>query len=766
VEKAESNHQEMQTRIPQHELPPAVQRILGTVRRRIRAYVWLEGMALLVVVAGVAFWLGLAIDWYFEPSPALRQLGWIAFGLAGLYVAYRYLVRRVAIPISDASAAALLERRFPALSEHVLTAVDVASSPQRAALYHPDFVHQTQQSAAHAVAAVDASQVFNRRPLVRAIGIAAALVLSIGVFAVVSREAFTFWLDRLALSDEPWPRRVQLEVVGFPIDSAGQRTHKLAQEDDFELIVHAAAQNHEVPDEVEIRFKLADGRRGRDTMIRVGEARSSGDDFQLFRYQFKRIATDMEFDVVGGDDRVRDLRLEVVDRPELFAIELDCTYPAYLERAPRRMPVTGGMRIPEGTQIAIHAVSTKPLIAAQIHRANDKHADKLDFSKQPIHKLRWEYGKLADDDVLLINVSDNDGVTTREPYRISLAAVEDEVPQVAVRLAGIGSAVTPDAILPLAGKITDDYGLDRAWFEYQVGDGPIAQRGLSVPLAGEPLLSKLEAFDFRAIDASTGERAVLLTPGQRFSLTLKAADRFDLTEQPRAGASQQFVLDVVSPSNLIALLERRELALRQRYEAIYEKLTDTRDLLSRVNFDEGEEESAVPSSGDITADDANTAAAAQRGLARRRLRVAGSLQNVVQAGEEVAGVAEGFDDLCDQLTNNRIDNPDLISRLREQIAQPLHRIAEERMPQLTGQLKLVEQNIADASIGAPELAKSLALADDILVEMRQVLNRMLELETYNEVVALLRDIITDQDEISQRTKERQRERLRGLFEDE
>ena len=62
-------------------------------------------------------------------------------------------------------------------------------------------------------------------------------------------------------------------------------------------------------------------------MIRVGDAAPGRDEFQLFRYEFKRVAGDMEFDVVGGDDRVRDLQLQVVDRPELFAIELECVYP-------------------------------------------------------------------------------------------------------------------------------------------------------------------------------------------------------------------------------------------------------------------------------------------------------------------------------------------------------------------------------------------------------------------------------------------------------
>ena len=91
--------------------------------------------------------------------------------------------------------------------------------------------------------------------------------------------------------------------------------------------------------------------------------------------------------------------------------------------------------------------------------------------------------------------------------------------------------------------------------------------------------------------------------------------------------------------------------------------------------------------------------ASQRDLARRRLRMAGALQNIVQSGEEILGVAEAFDDLHDQLVNNRIDNQDLKSRLREQIAEPLHQIGNQRMPQLATQVKLVEEHVEDAKAG-------------------------------------------------------------------
>ena len=211
--------------------------------------------------------------------------------------------------------------------------------------------------------------------------VAAAIVLaiSIGVFAILSRDVFGFWLERIALSEQPWPRRVQLGSRWLPARCRGQRTHKLAQDDDFELLVHASTDGYQVPDEVEIRFRLADGRRGRDTLIRVGDAAASRDDFQLFRYEFKHVTGDMEFDVVGGDDRVRDLHLQVVDRPELHAIELECVYPEYLGREPRRLPVTGGMRIPEGTRLVLHAIVDQAAHRRPHSAAKDKQDTSLEL---------------------------------------------------------------------------------------------------------------------------------------------------------------------------------------------------------------------------------------------------------------------------------------------------------------------------------------------------------------------------------------------------
>ena len=249
--------------------------------------------------------------------------------------------------------------------------------------------------------------------------------------------------------------------------------------------------------------------------------------------------------------------------PSLYAIELECVYPEYLDREPRRLPVTGGMRIPEGTQLVLHANSTKPLTAAHVHAAKDKRRHVARYadngrSKNSITTTARSPPTMS----CSSSVTDTDGVATREPYRISLSAVRDEVPQVAVRLSGISTAITPDAMLPV--RRQNHRRLRPRSRLVRIPDRcrPCRRR---VRSHNSRTASRLSTNSIRStpapIDPTTGKRALELKPKQRLTLSLKAADRYNLARsEPRAGSSQQFVLDVVTPADLLALLERRELA--------------------------------------------------------------------------------------------------------------------------------------------------------------------------------------------------------------
>ena len=127
------------------------------------------------------------------------------------------------------------------------------------------------------------------------------------------------------------------------------------------------------------------------------------------------------------------------------------------------------------------------------------------------------------------------------------------------------------------------------------------------------------------------------------------------------------------------------------------------------------------------------------------------------------GVAEGFDEIQQELINNRIDTVELLDRLRDRVAEPLKRIGNASMPALSARLEALQQAVADSDQGPIELARSIEQADALLLEMRDVLDKMLELESYNEVLDLLRGIIQDQQELNQKTKDKQRSGLRDLL---
>ena len=76
------------------QLDRSIRTLLAALRRRIRCYVWAQGLAGLVAVLGVVFWISLAVDWFFEPSIFVRKILLVAavFTLGG--IAYRILGRR------------------------------------------------------------------------------------------------------------------------------------------------------------------------------------------------------------------------------------------------------------------------------------------------------------------------------------------------------------------------------------------------------------------------------------------------------------------------------------------------------------------------------------------------------------------------------------------------------------------------------------------------------------------------------------------------
>ncbi len=745
------------------ELAPQIRRVLAQLRARIRRYVWIEGLAAAVVWLGLAFWGTLLLDWFFEPPAAVRLIALVTAGFVFLAILVLRIVRRLVVPLADASMATVLERHFQHLDDALLTAVVLAGREADPSRCNPEMLDRTCREAAGRIGGLRLREVFNPAPLRRQVVSALAVSASVLLFAVFQPAVFGIWAQRsLALSPELWPRYARLVVDGF--DEQGRV--KVARGSEFDLVAKADTSWPDVPQVVEVRYRAEGGRRQRESMSRQGNAVPGRDAFQEYTHRFESVLASVDLDVFGGDASVRGLRIEVVDSPTINEMHLTVQLPAYTGRPDRTLPVSGVMQVPRGAGLVVHARSNKPLVRVRIDSVLDDppslpvvlEAEMLDADAKG---FELAVPPLMDDKTLQFTLFDTDGIQSREPTQLRLVAIADVPPQVALRLRGIGTAITPQARLPVIGEIRDDYGVARTWFEYAIDQGETTTRPISEPAAAPTTV----VMNDEALEVADLELAV----GQKLALAVKAADHYDLSGGPNVGSGDRWQLEVVTPDQLRTMLEARELTLRQRFEQIIREATETRDLLARMEFSRGSAESEdEPDDADEAGGqpvEARPRDTPMQQLTRRTLRVQRALQNSRKNAHETKGVADSFDDIELQLINNRVDTEELRSRIAEGIARPLHAIADQALPELERRLDALQQSLEDEKLGPARRDRARQQADDIVLAMQLVLQRMIELESFNEAVDMLRQIIALQGHLEQQTKQRQKQKVLELLED-
>jgi hypothetical protein len=658
--------------------------------------------------------------------------------------------------------AILLERRFGNLQDSLVTAVELTSRrPEKSAeqgRFAREMLAETCEEAWRRSRQVDVGAIFNRRPLVRAFAAAGAILLSIAAAAVASPDMLRFGLRRLTtLTDDPWPRRTHLRIEGF---DNPQRERVVARGMEFQIHVQAeAAPGLVVPQVVEVRSRDDEGKRDRAMMVREGVAAVGSDSYQDYRYTFGSILSGVTFEVIGGDARLRDLRIRVVESPNV-SLALACEYPEYMQRAAAEIAVTGVMPLPIGTRVTVRAHATKDLRQAQIDYLADEAPQTHKISLDGTREFDFTVDRLMADQTLSFSLVDTDGVSNRGPIQLALTAVADEPPQIDVQLEGIGSAITPQARLPLVGHMEDDYGIKRIWLEHSIDQDDPEESPLVEP-GGRSQLDVNQAFEVAELGLEAGQKLLIGT---------KAADNRSppAADEPNVASGERFLLDVVSNDQLLALLETRELNLRQRFETIIQEVTDTRDSLVELELAakaESKPETAASQSEHAASDEEPHSASPAAVLQRNLLRVERAEQNGQKNAEETRGVAAAFDRIRAELVNNRIDTEELRIRLKDRISDPLKQIVDSRFTQFERQLAELKKKLpaeADADLAKPAIDE----ADTIIVALQKVRDQMLELESFNEAVELLREIIAAQQQVSEQTKTERGKKLRSLLEDD
>jgi hypothetical protein len=433
------------------------------------------------------------------------------------------------------------------------------------------------------------------------------------------------------------------------------------------------------------------------------------------------VEADVEVEVRGGDARLTGLVLRTVEPPAVERLEIEYEPPAYLGAGWRPTPPTRTVRVPRGAHVRLRVTATKPLAEAAIvaEAAGGERtlaALGVAAASGTNRALAAEIDALDADLAVAIRLRDTAGVAAREPARVGLAVIPDDGPAVALRLRGISTAVTPRASLPLEGTIVDDHGLAAAAVL-------VAGTGTNAPATARLAIARVHGGETRVEFTAASPLVAALEPlgiaaGSRVTVQVEARDACGLAGGPNVGKGDAWTLDVVAPEALQSLLDAREMLLRRRFEAVLADLTQARNRLA-----------------------AATDAAATDG---QRLGDA---------------AARAFRLVQLEFANNGMLTPEIDARLVGEIADPLATLAA------TDLADLERRGRADgAADGKPDTPALVAAADRTLARMRAVLDKMLELESFNEVVDRLRSVITAQEQLRRDTLERQKRRGREALE--
>lgn len=780
-------------------LDPQLQTLLRGLRQRIRRYILLDGVLAALVVLAIFFWLGLLVDWGpvtlggTEMPRSARIFGLLILGGLLVYYAMRPLIARLFRPLPDASLALLLERQHDQLKGRLITAVQLTRPRQQNDLHSEHLLDQVRQETLALVDQIEPARVLRWQPVKQKLAIVLPGLLAFVALLITSPATARLASERLfLLGDTPWPRQADLRMVGVevPLVSAIERgtgeevsllefrdnTVRIAKGGSAVLKIDAEGERAVVPDICTVYYRTESGLRGQVNMRRVGRLRDGLQSFALDGPPLSGITENISFSIRGLDDRLDDYQILAVDPPAIAKTEIRATYPPYL-----RDPALGdepdlianyqpGLRIREGTSVRIVAQVSNRVAAVQAAVSTGDSAPQLfpvEISEDGI-SFALTLPNVNQPTSLVIVPSDADKISPPAPYRFFLGVIVDSAPEIQFRLQGIGDRITPQVRIPGVGTISDDYGVTELKVHLaRIGDDPSPFFSQSLNWNREGAFTS--QVDVRDLVANSTIAA--LTPGEAINLFAEARDAYDLGD-PHTVRSNLIRLEIVTPEELLAGLERRELELRTRLEQTISEVQTLRDSLDRVQregWTNNQGTSALAPKNSVwqlvsvASGQDEEEPTVDRSVQLLQLRIQQAGLQAAKTADELGGIAASIDDILLEMVNNRVDTPDRSDRIASGVRDPLLKVVSGSLQDLRGQLAVLPTLAEDSKAGPPAASNAVKTTEEVLLQLTAVLEKMLDLESYNEVLDLVRDLIENQEKIIEATEKERTRSLQDLF---
>lgn len=723
----------MNNESPTFERPPgaAVDALLVRLRNELHGAI--AGRIGWLALAALAFagWMFLIADRWLEPSANVRftlEVTLFALGLGWLVVV---AAPRLTRAIDDRDVVTLLHREHPREAMLISTSLDL----RRDGSNNPELRAATiaeADAAAKSLADVTLVSPPSSSAATWFASFAAGAAL---LLAVARPDMATAFVQRVALSEASWPRRVALFAEGFTWDKqTGVWTKVVARGEPAEFEVIAQVDREDAPPEtLWARGSRVGVRQTLTTLTRVGAPVVDNAIQQRYRRRVDRVDGDLALTIRGGDGRIK-VRLVAEDRPKLTDLTVRCDPPAYLNAPPTSNEATTLRPLPEGSVATFAAGASKKLskVEATCRGADSQTPQALPASVEEDGKrVAIATPPLADSLVVTIVATAADGLVS-EPIELPIEVAKDTPPTAMLTLDGVGRAVTRDARLPVRVRLEDDHGVADVRLELRREDNVIA-----VPIEPPSTLPKTVRgdADLLSLRSADPSQRLVLQPGDRVELVATAADRYDLLERPRS-ESRPIEIEIVTAAELLARLGDAQRDLRASLEALR---TDVERLEYEVDLESRRQA------------DAEEVTDLSRWAAERLL-------DVRKVSDGIADAATRADGLRQQVVNNRLEQPDLVDRLERRVVQPLRAIGERHLAGVVDAIRVSPDAASDAALTTALVGVQTAKA-----ELERVLASLDTQQTYNEVVTLLRGLIREQQQVNEKTTRQESDSVRSLF---
>jgi len=704
----------------------------------MRAHLFWEGLACTAAACVAFVAASLAIDRVVRPELPSR-LVLLFLGVVGVAtVAWRLLIRPMWLKLGELDLAELLDRRRPGVGQRLTNVLQLPELLERGKIDgSPAMIEAAVADDAAALEKIDLRATLNapRRRKLEALLIAAAALVA--AFFLLFPSVAALWSKRwLAGSTMRWPQHTYLNVLG--LDASGRllvprgesaiveveaQPEFIEADDgwhvpgrnDFAAITGRARPQSEIPDSVSIEYRLA-GSRKQGTFTRFEAGR--------FRYELPTVAERGWFSLTGGDDWLGPIEIVPVDRPAIKDLTITARIPGRPEpeihHAGREETQ---LQFLPTTLLKLSLESDQPLASARIVTAGEDvpALEQIDASH---YRAEMEMKTAVSYELQLVA---RDGGLASKPYFLTIGLLADHPPRVTVRVTGVGRRVTPTARIPLSVRALDDFGMAQIAADLEVTQFVDSK---PQPTMHQPYSESFSA-ESQPLPTDIDKQVVLklaecgAAPGNAIRLRAKASDACVLGAQE--GASRWVPMQVVTPEELFYEILTRQREQRGRFSKALDTVKGQLEAIGKLT----------------SADEGGGLARVNQVVARQVWQIAGVLDGTLQ-----------------EMINNDLGNEQARDLLENSIIAPMRKVHDENFADIAEKIQTL---LAHSELRESDRQELLDAQQAAVDEMKRILARMSQWESFVDVINQLRAVIKTQNDVLDSTEKAEKDRIKGLF---